>query len=576
MNLTSWQAYKRLLSYLLPHLLIFSFSIAGYILYALTQTAFAVLMEKIVAQMEDPAADAYIFLPLAIVGITFARGVGGFVGNYCLDRVAFSIVCELRGQIFAAIMRLPRLEYLKFDSGHYLAILIYNVEQVTAATTTAVRTLIREGATVVGLIGYLIYLNWQLSLLFFAASPFIAIVIGYASSRFRKLAKGMQNSIADITHSANESLQGHEVIKAFGAVHSEEARFNAASEGFKRQSLKMTVTTSLNTPVVQTLVSMALGLLVFVALYPGLMQPMAASEFIAFLIAAGLIAKPLRALTEINGPLQRGITAAKSLFEVIDSPAEEDHGRHTVERAKGELEFQGVGFGYTDAAVLQDISFTVKAGQTVALVGRSGSGKTTLANLLPRFLNPTQGRILLDGVSLQDYQLDALRQQIAIVNQQVVLFSGSVRANIAYGALADKTDARVRAALEIANATEFVDQLSDGIDTVMGEKGQMLSGGQRQRLAIARAVLKDAPILVLDEATSALDNHSEHAIQQALESVMQDKTTLVIAHRLSTVKNADLILVMDAGRVVERGSHTQLLEQQGLYSELYRQGFDQA
>ncbi|NRA19990.1 MAG: lipid A export permease/ATP-binding protein MsbA [Oceanospirillaceae bacterium] len=574
MKISSWQIYKRLLGYLQPHLGFFFLSICGYILYALTQTGFAVLMEKIVAEMDAPSARAYLFLPLAILSITFARGLGGFVGTYCLDRVAFNVVYQLREQIFASILTLPRQQYLQQNSGHYLAILIYNVEQVTSACTSVVRTLVREGATVLGLVSYLFYLNWQLSLLFFASSPFIAIAISIASKRFRKLAKSMQSSIADITHAATESLQGNEVVKTFGGYESELARFNRASADFKRQSLKMTVTSALNSPVVQMMVSSALALLIFVALYPGLMTQMPGSEFVAFLITAGLIAKPLRALTEINGPLQRGITAANSLFEVIDAESELDNGEITVERAKGELVFKQVCFSYTDTPVLKNIDFTMSAGQTVALVGRSGSGKSTLANLIPRFFERNSGTITLDGVLLEDYQLHNLREQIAIVNQQVVLFSGTIKSNIAYGSLSDKTDSEVRSALETANAIEFVDKLPLGIHTPLGEKGLMLSGGQRQRLAIARAMLKDAPVLILDEATSSLDNHSERYIQQALERVMKNRTTLVIAHRLSTIKNADIILVMDNAEIVECGTHQQLLDKQGLYAELHQQGFD--
>lgn len=574
MKISPWQVYKRLLSYLKPYLGFFALSICGYILYAFTQTGFAILMEKIVDEMDAPSGNAYIFLPVAIVSITFARGLGSFVGAYCLDRVAFSVVYELRKQIFASILQLPRQQYLQQDSGHYLAILIYNVEQVTSACTTVVRTLVREGATVLGLVAYLFYLNWQLALLFFASSPFIAIAISIASKRFRKLAENMQNSIGDITHAATESLQGNEVVKTFGGYDSELARFNHASADFRRQSLKMTVTFALNSPVVQMLVSIALALLIFVALYPGFMEQMPGSEFVAFLIAAGLIAKPLRALTEINGPLQRGITAANSLFEVIDAESEIDTGEVTVKRARGELSFKQVSFSYTDSLVLKQIDFSMSAGQTIALVGRSGSGKSTLANLIPRFFEHSSGSITLDGVALNDYQLTNLREQIAIVNQQVVLFSGTVRSNIAYGSLSDKSDDEVLAALETANATEFVDKLPLGIHTPLGEKGLMLSGGQRQRLAIARAILKDAPVLILDEATSALDNHSERYIQQALERVMKNRTTLVIAHRLSTIQNADTILVMDSGEIVERGTHQQLLAQQGLYAQLHQQGFD--
>ena len=574
MKISPWQVYKRLLSYLKPYLGFFSLSIVGYILYAFTQTGFAILMEKIVSEMDEPSGNAYIILPVAIISITFARGLGSFVGAYCLDRVAFNVVYELRKQIFSSILQLPRQQYLQQDSGHFLAILIYNVEQETSACTSVVRTLVREGATVLGLVAYLFYLNWQLALLFFASSPFIAITISIASKRFRKLAKNMQSSIGDITHAASESLQGNEVVKTFGGYESELARFNRASDDFRRQSLKMTVTSALNSPVVQMLVSIALALLIFVALYPGFMEQMPGSEFVAFLITAGLIAKPLRALTEINGPLQRGITAANSLFEVIDAESEIDKGEVIVERAKGELSFNNVSFSYTDTQVLKDIDFSMRAGQTIALVGRSGSGKSTLANLIPRFFEYSSGSINLDGVALNDYKLSNLREQIAIVNQQVVLFSGTIKSNIAYGSLSEKTDSEVLAALETANATEFVDKLPQGMHTPLGEKGLMLSGGQRQRLAIARAILKDAPVLILDEATSALDNHSERYIQQALERVMKDRTTLVIAHRLSTIQTADTILVMDNGAIVERGTHQQLLDKQGLYAQLHQQGFD--
>jgi subfamily B ATP-binding cassette protein MsbA len=576
LNLTPWQIYKRLLRYLIPQLGFFFLSIFGYILYALTQTGFAVLMEKIVSEMDKPSETAYIFLPLAIMGITFARGLGGFIGTYCLDKVAFSVVFELRKQIFSSVLLLPRQEYLKKDSSHYLAILIYNVEQVTSACTSVVRTLVREGATVIGLIGYLIYLNWQLSLLFFAASPFIALVISIASKRFRRLAKNMQSSIGDITHSATESLQGVEVVKTFGGYDAELSRFNKASDDFRRQSLKMTVTAALNSPVVQMLVSIAMALLIFAALYPGFMEKMPGSEFVAFLITAGLIAKPLRALTEVNGPLQKGIAAGKSLFEVIDEKPESDLGSLEVARVDGTLAFNNVTFCYDKTAVLKNINLIVKAGETVALVGRSGSGKSTLANLIPRFFDVSEGEIELDGSLLQDYKLACLRDQVAIVNQQIVLFAGTIKSNIAYGSLSNKTEKEVVAALEVANAMEFIKKLPDGIHTQLGEKGLMLSGGQRQRLAIARAVLKDAPVLILDEATSALDNHSERYIQQALVRVMKNRTTLVIAHRLSTIQNADTILVMEEGEIVECGSHKQLLDRQGLYYELYQQGFDNA
>ncbi len=574
MDLTPWQIYKRLLNYVRPHLALFLLSVLGYILFALTQTGFAVLMERVISQMDNPSDNAYIMLPLAIVSIALVRGIGGFIGTYCLSRVAFNVVYELRTEIFASILSLPTKDFIKQDSGNFLAILIYNVQQVTSACTQVLRTLIREGVTVLGLIGYLLYLNWQLALIFFATAPFIGLVISLASKRFRKLAKKMQTSIADITHAASESLQSNEVIKTFGGLETEIERFNAASDDFRRQSIKMTVTSALNSPVVQVLISIALGALVFVALYPGLMAKMPASEFVAFLITAGLIAKPLRALTEMNSELQQGITAGKSLFEVIDSETEKDNGTITTTRAQGELSFNEVSFKYDSDSVLNNISFVAKRGKTVALVGRSGSGKSTLANLIPRFFEPTTGSISLDGVLLEDYQLRNLREQISLVNQHVTLFSGTIKSNIAYGLLNDKTDEEINNALVMANANEFVDKLALGIDTPLDEKGLNLSGGQRQRLAIARAILKDAPILILDEATSALDNHSERAIQQAFERVMSNRTTIVIAHRLSTIINADLILVMDNGQIVERGTHQELIVGNGLYTQLHQQGFD--
>jgi subfamily B ATP-binding cassette protein MsbA len=574
LDLTPWQIYKRLLSYVKPHIALFLLSVVGYILFALTQTGFAVLMERVISQMDNPSDNAYIMLPLAIVSIALVRGIGGFIGTYCLSRVAFNVVYELRTEIFASILSLPTRDFIKQDSGSFLAILIYNVQQVTSACTKVLRTLIREGVTVLGLISYLVYLNWQLALIFFATAPFIGLVISLASKRFRKLAKKMQTSIADITHAATESLQSNEVIKTFGGLETEVERFNAASDDFRRQSIKMTVTSALNSPVVQVLISIALGALVFVALYPGLMAKMPASEFVAFLITAGLIAKPLRALTEMNSELQQGITAGKSLFEVIDSETEKDNGTLTTTRAQGELSFNNVCFQYDSDSVLDNISFVAQRGKTVALVGRSGSGKSTLANLIPRFFEPTTGSITLDGVLLEDYQLRNLREQISLVNQHVTLFSGTIRSNIAYGLLNDKTDEEINNALIMANANEFVDKLALGINTPLDEKGLNLSGGQRQRLAIARAILKDAPILILDEATSALDNHSERAIQQAFERVMNNRTTIVIAHRLSTIKNADLILVMDNGQIVERGTHQELIVSNGLYTQLHQQGFE--
>lgn len=571
---TGMKIYFRLLTYVRPYWLPFTLGIIGFILYASTQTGFAALMEYLVDAIGQQKEDAYIFGPLALMGIAIARGIGTFMGNFFTAYVARNIVHQLRIVMFDKLLLIPLDYYHNHASGHILSKISYNVEQVTTAATDSLKISVREGMTVVGLLGYLLYLNWQLTLVFAAVSPLIALVVAMASKRFRRLGHRIQDSMGEVTHVASENVQGVQVVRVFGGGDKERKRFAEASGQNLRQSLKMALTEALSVPIVQIIVSSALALLIFLALHPLMSTGMSAGQFIAFITAAGLIAKPLRSLTEVNGAIQRGIAAAQSIFELIDEIVETDSGKLIAKQEEGCIELQDLCFSYIqNKPILKNLNLTISPGQTVAFVGKSGSGKSTLANLLPRFYEPTSGNILLNGHALSEYELTSLRSQIALVTQNVVLFDGSIRDNIAYGAMPDVSDEAVIHAAEAAHVMEFVNHLSDGLDTQVGEKGTKLSGGQRQRIAIARAILKNAPVLILDEATSALDTESERHIQAALENVMKDRTTLVIAHRLSTIESADQIVVMDRGEIVEKGTHTELLTQGNIYAGLYQKQF---
>jgi len=584
---SSMKIYFRLLGYVRPYIGVFLLSILGFLIFASTQPMLGYILKYFVDGLSNP--DASLFpnvphlrdlnllhtVPALIIIIAAWQGLGSFLGNYFLAKVSLGLVHDLRVQLFNNLLSLPNRYFDQNNSGHLISRITFNVTMVTGAATDAIKVVIREGMTVVFLFGSLLLMNWRLTLVMLAILPLIAFMVGRASKKFRKQSKKIQVAMGDVTHVASETIQGYRVVRSFGGEAYERQRFLKASQSNTDKQLRMTRTSAIYTPLLQLVIYVAMAVLMFLVLY--LRGDASAGDMVAYITLAGLLPKPIRQLSEVSSTIQKGVAGAESIFEQLDEQREVDTG--TVERdaVSGRLEVRNLSFTYpgTDRQVLSDINFTVEPGQMVALVGRSGSGKSTLAGLIPRFYHHSSGEILLDGVEIEDFKLLNLRRHIAQVNQHVTLFSDTIANNIAYGDLAGAPRADIEAAAEAAFAKDFVDQLPKGFDTQIGENGVLLSGGQRQRLAIARALLKNSPLLILDEATSALDTESERHIQAALDRVMQGRTTLVIAHRLSTIEKADQILVMDQGRLVERGTHAQLLAANGYYARLHAMGLDE-
>lgn len=573
-----WQVYTRLLGYLRPLWFFFLIAMAGFFLGSAATVGFAELLDHTIDAIDSGEPSMRLILPAAMVLLVLSRAVGAFLGSYFLARVSSSIVHRLRCQLFDQLLVLPSEFYDRTSQGHLVSRITFNVSQVTGALTEALRVVAREGSLVLGLMGYLVFKNWKLALVFFVVAPFIGWIVSHAGRRFRRISQRIQTSMGDVTHVASETVQGYRVVRTFGGEAYERDRFKRASDYNRRQQLKMTATSATSAQVIQVLVAGALAMLVWMIMDPVFLADMDAGAAVAFITAAGLLAKPIKQLSDVNATIQKGLAAAQDIFSQFDEQPEADDGGHRSERLRGELEFRDVTFRYpgSDDDVLHELSFTVEPGQTVALVGRSGAGKSTLVSLIPRFYRATSGEILLDGVPLSGYSLSGLREQIAIVTQQITLFNDSIARNIAYGSLAASSRDEIVEAAKRADAWEFIDALPQGLETLVGDNGIRLSGGQRQRVALARAILKDAPILILDEATSALDNETERHIQEAMSEVMEGRTTLVVAHRLSTVERADVIIVLDGGRIVESGRHAELLERDGVYAQLYRSEFDRA
>lgn len=568
---SSVRVYKRLLGYVVPYRWMFVISVLGFMFYSSTQPMFAALIKHIIDTLQAGDRQQMMYLPLFFSGLVVIRGFGAYLGNYFLAKVSTNIIHVLRCEVFDQYTRLPTAYFDQNNSGYMISRITHNVGEVTKAVTDAARTFVREGLTVIGLLAYLFYTEWQLSLVFLALAPVIAVMVGYVSKRLRRLGKRIQNSVGDMTHVASELVAGHRIVRSYGGQGYEQHRFFKSSENNRNQSLKLATTMAIHNPLMQAIVSIALSGLMYLALF--YMQDVSAGSFVGYLTAAFLLPRPIRQLSNANAAIQKGIVAAESIFVVIDEEIEKNDGAKHCQRVKGKLEFKNLSFAYNevDGNVINDLSFKVKPGQTVAFVGASGGGKSSIVNLLTRFYEYQKGKILLDGVDIREYDLADLRRQIALVTQNVTLFNDTVANNIAYGELSAVSRDQIEKAAEDASATEFIGRLADGFDSNIGEQGISLSGGQRQRLAIARALLKDAPILILDEATSALDVSSEKWIQRALENVMKDRTTLVIAHRLSTIINADVIVVIEQGRIIEQGTHQQLMASKGAYYKLQKE-----
>ena len=584
----SLSIYFRLLSYLRPLLGLFAVSLLGYLMFASSQPMMAGILKYFVDGLNATSGvmphapplfgdlPLVYAVPLLLVVVVTWQGIGSFLGNYYLARVSLGLIDDLRRALFDSLLRLPNGYFDQHNSGHLISRITYDVTMVTGAATEAIKVVIREGMTITFLFAYLLWMNWQLTLLLVAILPIIGLMVSSASRKFRKQSRKIQVAMGDLTHVASETIQGYRVVRSFGGEDYESARFRAASADNTAKQLRMVRTAATYTPALQFVTFSAMAvLLVLVLLLRG---DASAGDLVAYITAAGMLPKPIRQLSEVSATIQKGLAGAESIFAQLDETPEPDHGMVERDRVSGHLQVKELSFSYPGSTqpVLDRISFSVRPGQMLALVGRSGSGKSTLASLIPRFYNHDCGQILIDGVDVEDYTLRNLRRHIALVTQQVVLFNDTIASNIAYGDLSTVPRQAIVAAAEAAFAREFIDRLPAGFDTLVGENGVMLSGGQRQRLAIARALLKDAPILILDEATSALDSESERHIQSALDRVMAGRTTLVIAHRLSTIERADLILVMDQGRIVERGTHAGLLAANGHYTRLHAMQFSEA
>lgn len=590
--------YGRLLSYAFAYKWSLVLSFLGYVVYSLGNVLLADLTQFLLDSLggqpmaglgfvsqasqwiwppgdKTPTDYARIAVPVAAVVLSLGRALGFFAGSYFMNKVARSVVHVLRTQLFDVLVRAPKAHIDKYSTGELLSKVTFNVEQVSGAASDALKTMLREGLTIIALVSYMLYLNWELTAVFFIVAPAIGLVVHVVGRHFRRYSKRIQDSMGSVTEVTAESLSGLDDVRIYGATEQVGERFESVSLFNKQQSLKLAFVQAVSTPIIQTLLALALGALFWFALDPAVLQEFSAGSLVAFITAAAQLGKPIRTLSNIQSIIQRGLAAAEDIFEQLDTELEQNTGDSILGHVNGCVAFHNIGFRYPGAQndAIFDVSFSVEAGQTVAVVGRSGSGKSTLVKLLARFYTPTAGHITLDGVDIQSIELSNYRENLAFVPQAINLFSDTVAGNIALGGMSGSPREAIIEAAKQAQANGFVSELQSNYDTVIGDQGVGLSGGQQQRIAIARALLKAAPVLILDEATSALDNESESLIQTALDASRVGRTTFVVAHRLSTIESADTVLVMDEGRVVAAGSHANLLEHEPIYRSLHQQGF---
>lgn len=579
MNISSTQLYLRLLRYVKPYWRTFAVSILAMAVTAATEPLLPALLKPMLDGTFIHKDDTVIKLaPLLILVIFFVRGVSSFVGTYAIGWVGNKVVMDLREEMFHKLLSLPTRFYDDHATGNLISKVTFDVTQVTNAATNVVTVSLRDTIVTLGLLGWLFYLNWKLTLLSLVMVPIIAVLINIINARLRNASRDSQRAMGDITQVIEESVSAHKVVKLFGGQPYERNRFNDQANWVRRYTMKQTMAAAINVPVVQMIAAIALSIIVYIATVQSRSDETTVGGFLSYIAAMLMLTAPIKRLTGVSEYLQRGLAASESVFELLDTPGETDTGKVAIGRADGRIAFEHVNLSYyqDDRLALRDINLEIPAGQAVALVGASGSGKSTMANLVPRFYQPSTGRITLDSHDVADLTLAGLRANIALVSQEVVLFNDTVAANIAYGQMREVPEAEIVAAAQAAHAMEFIREMPQGLNTLVGERGVKLSGGQRQRIAIARAILKNAPILILDEATSALDSESERHVQAALEALTKGRTSLVIAHRLSTIEKADRIIVLQKGEIVETGTHRELLAKNGVYAQLHRIQFAMA
>ncbi|GEA21855.1 lipid A ABC transporter ATP-binding protein/permease MsbA [Vibrio harveyi] len=570
---TTWQTFKRLWQFIRLYKSGLIVAVIALVVNAISDTYMISLLKPLLDEgFGNAESDFLRTLPLIVFAMMFIRGVSGFVSTYCLSWVSGNVVMQIRRMVFNHFMHMPVSYFDKEKTGSLLSRITYDSEQVSAATSSALVSIVREGASIIGLLVLMFYNSWQLSLVLFAVAPVVAFGISIVSKRFRKISRNMQTMMGNVTASAEQMLKGHKVVLSYGGQDIEGKRFEKVSNQMRQQSMKLVSAQAAANPIIQMIASVAIVVVLYLASIDSIKDQLTPGTFTVVFSAMFGLMRPLKALTSVTSQFQRGMAASQTLFALVDLGTEKNEGRFIVERAQGDVAVKNVSFTYegTEKPALENVSFNIPRGKTVALVGRSGSGKSTIASLFNRFYDVNSGCITLDGHDIRDYELKNLREQFALVSQNVHLFNDTIANNIAYATEDKYSREDIERAASLAHAMEFISKMDGGLDAMIGENGASLSGGQRQRVAIARALLRDAPVLILDEATSALDTESERAIQSALDELQKDKTVLVIAHRLSTIENADEILVVDEGAIVERGSHADLIAKDGAYAQLHR------